>query len=83
MENRKSKLATWLKEPIFTKKVDPFLNLILAFLGALIGTTFYHSTNMPYWEFIIWLILVASLAVFILKLIGTEWRKRIAQRDAN
>ena len=83
MENRKSKLPTWVKEPIISKKADPFLSFPLAFLAALMGNAFYHSGNMPYGEFILWLVLIASLVVFILKLIGTAWRRSRKQRNVH
>ncbi|MDQ0428515.1 hypothetical protein QOZ98_001341 [Planomicrobium stackebrandtii] len=81
MENRKSKLASWLKEPIISKKADPFLSFVLAFLAALMGNAFYHSSNMSYWEFILWLVLTASLTVLVIKLIGTAWRKSNKQHN--
>lgn len=81
MENRRSKLASWLKGPIISKKADPFLSFVLAFLAALIGNALYHSSNISYWEFILWIILFASLTVLIIKLIVTAWRKSRKQRN--
>ena len=81
MENRKSKLASWLKEPIISKKADLILNFILAFLGALIGTAIYQNSDMSYWEYILRIVPFAFLAVFILKLVGTVWKKSRKPHD--
>ena len=70
----KRKIISWLKEPIITKKVDPYLNFILAFMGAMIGTTFYQSTDMSYWEYILWLVPFALLTVLIIKVISSVWK---------
>ncbi|WP_203341070.1 hypothetical protein [Planococcus beijingensis] len=78
---KKSKIGTWLKEPIITKKVDPYLNFLLAFLGAMIGTAFYRSTDMSYWEYILWLIPFAFLIVLIIKVISSVWKNSRKQRD--
>lgn len=81
MENRKSKLASWLREPIISKKADPILNFFLAFLGALIGTAIYQNSDMSYWEYILRIVPFAFLAVFILKVIGTAWKRRRKPHD--
>ena len=77
----KSKIVTWLKEPIITKKVDRYLNFILAFMGALIGTTFYQSTNISYWEYLLWLVPFAFLTVVIIKVISSVWKNSRKQRE--
>ncbi|WP_223635278.1 hypothetical protein [Planococcus sp. 4-30] len=83
MEKKKSKLASWLKEPIISKKADPILNFFLAFLGATIGTAIYQNSDMSYWEYIVRIVPFAFLAVFLLKVISTVWRKRRKQQDAS
>ena len=77
----KNKIVTWLKEPIITKKVDRYLNSILAFMGALIGTTFYQSTNISYWEYLLWLVPFAFLTVVIIKVISSVWKNSRKQRE--
>lgn len=80
MDN-KTKIISWLKEPIFSKKADPFLNVLLAFAGAMISTTVYPRTDMPFWQFLLWIIPFAFLAVFVLKVIGTVWKNNRKQGD--
>lgn len=77
----KSKIATWLKEPIITKKVDPFLNFLLAFMGAMIGTLFYQSSDMSYWKYILWVAPFAFLTVLIIKVISSVWKNSRKQRE--
>lgn len=80
MDN-KTKIIRWLKEPIFSKKVDPFINFLLAFSGALLGTFVYPRTEMPFWQFLLWMIPIAFLLVFIVKVIGSVWKNNRKQHD--
>ncbi|WP_394120336.1 hypothetical protein [Planococcus donghaensis] len=77
----KSKIVNWLKEPIITKKADPFLNFLLAFMGAMIGTLFYQSSDMSYWEYILWVAPFAFLTVLIIKVISSVWKNSRKQRE--
>ena len=77
----KRKIVRWLKEPIITKKVDPYLNFFLAFMGAMIGTTFYQSTDMSYWEYLLWLVPFAFLLVLIIKVMSSVWKNSRKQRE--
>jgi len=77
----KRKLVTWLKEPIITKKVDPYLNFLLAFLGAMVGTAFYRSTELSYWEYILCLIPFALLLVLAIKAISSIWKNSRKKRE--
>ncbi|MBX0315301.1 hypothetical protein [Planococcus glaciei] len=81
MDN-KTKIIRWLKEPIFSKKVDPFINFLLAFSGAMLGTFVYPRTEMPFWQFLLWMIPIAILLAFFLKVIGGVWKKNKGPRGA-
>lgn len=81
MDN-KTRIIRWLKEPIFSKKIDPFINFLLAFSGAMLGTLVYPRTEMPFWQFLLWMIPVAFLLVFIVKVVGSVWKKNKKQKDS-
>lgn len=80
MDN-KTKMLKWLKEPIFSKKIDPFINFLLIFSGAMAGILVYPQTDMPFWQFLLWMIPFAILLVFIIKVLGTVWRNNRKQHD--
>ena len=82
MDN-KMKLIKWLKEPIVSKKWDRFVNFLLAFIGATISTTVYPQTDMPFWQFLLWMMPFAVLLVLIIKVMGTVWKNNRKQHDGN
>ncbi|WKA51735.1 hypothetical protein QWY22_03795 [Planococcus liqunii] len=80
MDNR-TRMIRWLKEPIFSKKIDPFINFLLAFAGAMLGTLVYPKTEMPFWQFLLWMIPVAILLVAFLKVVGSVWKSNREQQE--
>ena len=60
-----TQLKRWLTEPIFSKKVDPFVFSPLAFIAAWISTIVYQKSGMSYFEYIVWLIPVLIVIVIV------------------
>ncbi|MBB5179998.1 putative membrane protein [Planomicrobium koreense] len=80
MDN-KTKMMKWLKEPIFSEKIDPFIKFVLVFSGAMAGALVYPQTDMPFWQFLLWMIPLVIVLVFIIKVLGTVWRNNRKQHD--
>lgn len=82
MESSKSKVKRWLKEPIFSKKIDPFLIFGLVVLSSIISSSLHQVKEMSTGGYMLWFTPCAILAILILKAIGNAWKNRKTQQDA-